>query len=81
MVYKVKRYANRKLYDTIEARYLNLVELELVFKTETDVRVHDHNGLDITGQYMLACIANKEENSQNLNVLNRILKEQNGVLL
>lgn len=60
----VKRYSNRKLYDTVESRYVTLPQIaELVRKGE-DVRIIDNNTKeDLTG-VTLAQILYEEERKQ-----------------
>jgi polyhydroxyalkanoate synthesis repressor PhaR len=60
----VKRYSNRKLYDTVESRYVTLPQIaELVHKGE-DVRIIDNNTKeDLTG-VTLAQILYEEERKQ-----------------
>jgi polyhydroxyalkanoate synthesis repressor PhaR len=46
----VKRYANRKLYDTVSRRFTSLSEIEVLVRSGVDVRVVDHEtGADLTG--------------------------------
>jgi polyhydroxyalkanoate synthesis regulator protein len=76
----VKVYKNRKMYCTETSRYVNLSDLETLFRTIPDVNVIDANGNDITGKTMLAVIANKKENAEDILALSRILRKGNGLL-
>ena len=38
----IKRYTNRKLYDTVESRYVTLEEIAEMVKTGTDVKIVDN---------------------------------------
>ena len=49
MAYVVKRYSNRKLYDTQESRYVTLEELEEMIRAGKEIRVVDAStGEDLT---------------------------------
>jgi polyhydroxyalkanoate synthesis repressor PhaR len=49
MAYVIKRYSNRKLYDTQESRYVTLEELEEMIRTGKEIRVTDAStGEDLT---------------------------------
>lgn len=78
-MYIIKRYRNRKLYDTQTSKYVTLNDLETLFRT-LNVKVVDENGNDITGKVMLAVIANKKENAEDILALSRILRDGNGLL-
>lgn len=57
----IKRYPNRKLYDTDESRYVNLDELAAMIREGVDVQVVDYkSGEDMTGM-VLAQILYEEE--------------------
>lgn len=78
-MYIIKRYRNRKLYDTQTSKYVTLNDLETLFRT-LNVKVVDENGNDITGKVMLAVIANKKENAEDIFALTLILRKGNGLL-
>lgn len=49
MAYLIKRYSNRKLYDTQESRYVTLEELEEMIRAGKEIRVLDAaTGEDLT---------------------------------
>lgn len=49
MAYVIKRYSNRKLYDTQESRYVTLEEIEEMIRTGREVQVVDaSSGEDLT---------------------------------
>ncbi len=49
MAYVIKRYSNRKLYDTEESRYVTLEELEAMIRGGKEIKVVDANsGEDLT---------------------------------
>jgi len=49
MAYVIKRYSNRKLYDTQESRYVTLEEIEEMIRSGKEIQVVDGR-LQITGQ-------------------------------
>jgi len=60
----VKRYSNRKLYDTVESRYVTLPQIaELVRKGE-DVRIIDNNTKEDLTSVTMAQILYEEERKQ-----------------
>lgn len=62
MAYVIKRYANRKLYDTRTKRYLTLDEIAVLVRAGEDVRVEDaDSGEDLTGTVLARIIS---ENSR-----------------
>jgi len=64
----IKRYANRKLYDTSESRYVNLEEIADLVRAGEDVQIVDNTTKeDITGR-TLAQIISEEEGSQDASV-------------
>jgi len=79
-MYIIRSYKNRKLYNTETSSYVNLSQLEILFKTIPDVNVIDFNGNDITGKTMLAVIANKKENAEDIFALSQILRKGDGLL-
>jgi len=49
MAYVIKRYSNRKLYDTQESRYVTLEELEEMIRAGKELQVLDAaTGEDLT---------------------------------
>lgn len=53
----VKKYGNRRLYDTRESRYVNLDELFDLLGTDKDLRVVDaHSGADLTEQTLRSAL-------------------------
>lgn len=58
MPYTIKRYANRKLYDTRTKRYLTLEEVGVLVRAGEDVRVEDaDSGDDLTATVLAKIIA------------------------
>lgn len=57
----LRRYANRKLYDGEESRYLNLEEVAQLVRTGHEVRVVEHEtGRDLTGLVLAQIVAADE---------------------
>lgn len=53
----IKRYANRKLYDTEESKYITLGEIAAFIKAGREVQVVDNvSKVDITGQTLLTAL-------------------------
>ena len=63
MAYVIKRYSNRKLYDTQESRYVTLEELEELIRAGKEISVVDvSNGEDLTSVTLAQIILEKERN-------------------
>jgi polyhydroxyalkanoate synthesis repressor PhaR len=59
----IKRYRNRKLYNTESKRYITLEQIELLIKEKADVKVIDNaTGDDITGTTLSQIIFELEKN-------------------
>ncbi len=57
----IKRYTNRKLYDTVESRYVTLDEIAAMIKAGAEVRVLDNRTKDDLTSVTLAQIIFEEE--------------------
>lgn len=58
----VKRYSNRKLYDTESRRYISLVEVAGMIRQGQDVRVVDHaSGRDLTSLTLFQILLSEEK--------------------
>lgn len=63
MAYVIKRYSNRKLYDTQESRYVTLEEIEDMIRTGREVQVVDAaTGEDLTSVTLTQIILESERN-------------------
>lgn len=63
MAYVVKRYSNRKLYDTQESRYVTLEELEELIRAGKEISVADAaTGEDLTSVTLAQIILENERN-------------------
>lgn len=57
----IKRYSNRKLYDTDESRYVTLLEISEMIKEGIEVRIIDNNSKEDLTTVTLAQIIYEEE--------------------
>ena len=63
MAYVIKRYSNRKLYDTQESRYVTLDEIEEMIRAGREISVVDAtSGDDLTSVTLTQIILEKERN-------------------
>jgi polyhydroxyalkanoate synthesis repressor PhaR len=61
MTYVIKRYSNRKLYDTQESRYVTLEEIEELIRAGKEISVVDvATGEDLTSVTLAQIILEKE---------------------
>src|SRR6478752_8876178 len=73
----IKRYTNRKLYDTVESRYVTLDEIAEMIKSGTEVKIVDNRSKDDLTSVTLAQIIFEEEKKKNqmpLAVLREIIR-------
>ena len=74
----IKRYANRKLYDTVESRYVTLDEIAEMVKGGTEVRIVDNKTKEDLTSITLAQIIFEEEKRDSqmpLGMLRRIIQD------
>ena len=58
----IKKYSNRRLYDTNQSRYINLEEIPGLLKSGQDLEVRDaSSGEDITSTVLLQLIVEREK--------------------
>jgi polyhydroxyalkanoate synthesis repressor PhaR len=63
MAYVIKRYSNRKLYDTQESRYVTLEEIEEMIRAGREISVMDAaSGDDLTSVTLTQIILENERN-------------------
>ncbi|MBI1737113.1 MAG: transcriptional regulator [Candidatus Rokubacteria bacterium] len=63
MAYVIKRYSNRKLYDTQESRYVTLDEIEEMIRAGKEIQVVDAgSGEDLTSVTLTQIILESERN-------------------
>jgi polyhydroxyalkanoate synthesis repressor PhaR len=73
----IKRYTNRKLYDTVESRYVTLDEIAEMVKQGVEVQIVDNRSKDDLTSVTLAQIIFEEEKKKNrmpLTVLREIIR-------
>jgi polyhydroxyalkanoate synthesis repressor PhaR len=73
----IKRYTNRKLYDTVESRYVTLDEIAAMIKEGIEVRIVDNRTKEDLTSVTLAQIIFEEEKKKNqmpLSVLREIIR-------
>jgi polyhydroxyalkanoate synthesis repressor PhaR len=71
----VKRYANRKLYDTENSKYITLKQIAAEIKTGREVRVMDNESKqDITATTLLLALVETEDGTTEASVLAGILR-------
>jgi polyhydroxyalkanoate synthesis repressor PhaR len=73
----IKRYTNRKLYDTVESRYVTLDEIAEMIKQGSEVRIVDNRTKEDLTSVTLAQIIFEEEKKKNrmpLAVLREIIR-------
>jgi len=64
---KIKKYANRRLYNTATSTYVTLEDLAVMVKEGADFEVHDaKTGEDITRSVLTQIIFEQENKGQNL---------------
>jgi polyhydroxyalkanoate synthesis repressor PhaR len=74
----VKRYSNRKLYDSDSKHYVTLVDIARAVRAGDDVQVHDYvTGVDITSRVLAQVIALEESKAPRVGVevLTRVIRE------
>jgi polyhydroxyalkanoate synthesis repressor PhaR len=73
----IKRYTNRKLYDTVESRYVTLDEIAEMVKAGVEVQIVDNRTKEDLTSVTLAQIVFEEEKKKNqmpLSVLREIIR-------
>ena len=78
----IKRYQNRKLYDTKGCAYITLQELGVLYKECKDLKVYDNKTKnDITAAALLQVLFDRErrKGTLDLEVISRIVKSEEGI--
>src|SRR5205809_3159510 len=73
----IKRYTNRKLYDTVESRYVTLDEIAQMIKGGAEVKIIDNSSKEDLTSVTLAQIIFEEEKKRSqmpLGVLREIIR-------
>ncbi len=74
----IKRYTNRKLYDTVESRYVTLDEIAEMVKQGVEVKIVDNRSKEDLTSVTLAQIVFEEEKKKNqmpLSLLREIIRQ------
>jgi polyhydroxyalkanoate synthesis repressor PhaR len=71
----IKRYSNRKLYDTKDSRYVTLLQIAEMVRTGEEVQIIDNNTKDDLTEITLAQIIYEEQKAHSRNVPLQTLKE------
>lgn len=71
----IKRYSNRKLYDTKDSRYVTLLQIAEMVRTGEEVQIIDNNTKDDLTEVTLAQIIYEEQKAQTRSVPLQTLKE------
>jgi polyhydroxyalkanoate synthesis repressor PhaR len=71
----IKRYSNRKLYDTKDSRYVTLLQIAEMVRGGEEVQIIDNNTKDDLTEVTLAQIIYEEQKSHSKNVPLQTLKE------
>jgi polyhydroxyalkanoate synthesis repressor PhaR len=71
----VKRYSNRKLYDTKDSRYVTLLQIAEMVRTGEEVQIIDNNSKQDLTEVTLAQIIYEEQKAHSRSVPLQTLKE------
>lgn len=72
----IKRYPNRRLYDTSKSQYINLDDVKQLIITKQDFEVVDSKtGADLTKSMLLQIITEAESNDSQSLLTNELLKQ------
>ncbi|GGF61642.1 polyhydroxyalkanoate synthesis repressor PhaR [Alteromonas lipolytica] len=72
----IKKYPNRRLYDTSRSQYVNMDYIKTLVKERTDFNVVDSkSGDDVTKTILLQIISESETNEHQSLLTNKLLKQ------
>jgi polyhydroxyalkanoate synthesis repressor PhaR len=71
----IKRYSNRKLYDTKDSKYVTLIQIAEMVRSGEEVQIIDNNTKDDLTEITLAQIIYEEQKAHSRNVPLQTLKE------
>src|SRR5438067_12718349 len=71
----IKRYSNRKLYDTKDSRYVTLLQIAEMVRAGEEVQIIDNNTKDDLTEITLAQIIYEEQKADSRSVPPQTLKE------
>ena len=82
----IKRYQNRKLYDTHRSSYVTLEEIAHIIRSGSDIKVIDNRtGKDITYMTQIQLLFDQEKKTYNrvktgdVGLLTRVIRSEDGV--
>ena len=71
----IRRYANRKLYDTEEKQYVSLAQVAELVRAGEEIQVLDHrSGEDLTSATLSRLLQRREENSLPQSLLRTLIR-------
>ncbi|MEL7537561.1 MAG: polyhydroxyalkanoate synthesis repressor PhaR [Pseudomonadota bacterium] len=80
----IKKYPNRRLYDTVESRYITLADIRQLVIDKVDFRVIDKkSGDDITRTILLQVISEQEQQGESImsqDFLSQIIRSYGSVM-
>lgn len=77
---ELKRYSNRKLYDTTDSRYVTLAHIAALIRRGEEIRVTTHGtAQDITAQVMAQILYEEEKEGPRLSVTGLVNIIRNGL--
>ncbi|MBI2567746.1 MAG: phasin family protein [Candidatus Schekmanbacteria bacterium] len=63
----IKKYSNRKLYDTVESRYITLDDIANLIQSQVEIKVIDNeSGEDLSRQTLAQVVLEQEKKKKNL---------------
>ena len=72
----IKKYPNRRLYDTAQSQYVNMDYIKALVKARTEFNVVDSkSGEDVTKTILLQIISESETNEQQSILTNKLLMQ------
>ena len=71
----IKRYSNRKLYDTKDSRYVTLLQIAEMVRTGEEVQIIDNNSKEDLTEVTLAQIIYEEQKANNKSVPLQTLRD------
>ena len=72
----IKKYPNRRLYDTAQSQYVNIDYIKALVKARTEFNVVDSkSGEDVTKTILLQIISESETNEQQSILTNKLLMQ------
>ncbi|MBF0225835.1 MAG: hypothetical protein HQK76_10300 [Desulfobacterales bacterium] len=78
----IKKYANRKLYDTTEKKYISLDQLLELIKSGEEVKITDKDEEDITSSVIPQLLSrDKKENEVPTSMLVQLLRKGGGTIV